>query len=40
VLEAMPSRRQPPPTVPPLRRPDVRARIAAREAQKATPAAP
>jgi hypothetical protein len=35
VLEAMPSRRQPPPTVPPLRRPEVRARIAARQAQAA-----
>ena len=33
VLEAMPNRRQPPPTVPPLRRPEVQARIAAREAQ-------
>jgi hypothetical protein len=39
VLDAMPSRRQPPPTVPPLRRPEVQARIAAREAQEAaTPA--
>jgi hypothetical protein len=33
VLQAMPTRRQPPPTVPPLRRPEVRARIAARQAQ-------
>ena len=33
VLDAMPSRRQPPPTVPPLRRPEVKARIAAREMQ-------
>ncbi len=29
LLEALPDRRQPPPTVPPLRRPEVRARIAA-----------
>jgi hypothetical protein len=34
VLDQMPSRRQPPPTVPPLRRPEVQARIAARDAQK------
>jgi hypothetical protein len=32
LLAALPARRQPPATVPPLRRPDVRARIAAREA--------
>jgi hypothetical protein len=35
VLGAMPSRRQPPQTVPPLRRPEVQARIAARQAQAA-----
>ena len=40
VLDHMPSRRQPPPTVPPLRRPEVQARIAAREAEKAAAAAP
>lgn len=34
LLAALPSRRQPPPTVPPLRRPEVRERIAAREAAK------
>jgi hypothetical protein len=33
LLEAMPARRQPPPTVPPLRRPEVQARLAARQAQ-------
>ena len=33
VLDAMPSRRQPPPTLPPLRRPGVQARIAARAPQ-------
>lgn len=32
LLEDLPERRQPPPTVPPLRRPEVQARIAAREA--------
>jgi hypothetical protein len=32
LLAALPARRQPPPTVPPLRRPEVRARIAARAA--------
>lgn len=32
LLERLPERRQPPTTVPPLRRPEVRARIAAREA--------
>ena len=30
LLAALPARRQPPPTLPPLRRPEVRARIAAR----------
>jgi hypothetical protein len=30
LLQALPPRRQPPKTVPPLRRPEVRARIAAR----------
>ncbi|WP_024795532.1 DUF2277 domain-containing protein [Tomitella biformata] len=30
LLAVLPARRQPPPTVPPLRRPEVRARIAAR----------
>lgn len=32
LLASLPARRQPPPTVPPLRRPEVRERIAAREA--------
>jgi hypothetical protein len=32
LLAALPARRQPPPTVPPLRRPEVQARIAARAA--------
>jgi len=32
LLEQLPDRRQPPKTVPPLRRPEVRARIAARAA--------
>jgi hypothetical protein len=32
LLDILPARRQPPATVPPLRRPEVRARIAAREA--------
>jgi len=32
LLAALPDRRQPPKTVPPLRRPEVQARIAAREA--------
>lgn len=32
LLDDLPDRRQPPKTVPPLRRPEVRARIAAREA--------
>lgn len=31
LLAALPARRQPPATVPPLRRPEVRARIAAKE---------
>jgi hypothetical protein len=31
LLDALPARRQPPATVPPLRRPEVQARIAARE---------
>ncbi len=35
LLEDLPERRQPPKTVPPLRRPDVQARIAAREAARA-----
>lgn len=35
LLEQLPNRRQPPKTVPPLRRPEVRARIAAREAAAA-----
>jgi hypothetical protein len=30
LLDALPARRQPPPTVPPLRRPEVQARIQAR----------
>ncbi len=30
LLDDLPERRQPPPTLPPLRRPEVRARIAAR----------
>jgi hypothetical protein len=33
LLATLPPRKQPPPTVPPLRRPEVRARIAAREAR-------
>ena len=32
LLETLPARRQPPPTVPPLRRPEVQARIKARAA--------
>ncbi|CAB4891887.1 unannotated protein [freshwater metagenome] len=32
LLDALPDRRQPPPTVPPLRRPEVQARIAAKAA--------
>ena len=34
LLDALPARRQPPTTVPPLRRPEVPARIAAREASR------
>jgi hypothetical protein len=33
LLAELPERRQPPPTLPPLRRPEVRARIAAKAAQ-------
>jgi hypothetical protein len=33
LLDALPARKQPPKTVPPLRRPEVRARIAARAAR-------
>ncbi|MDQ3737874.1 MAG: DUF2277 domain-containing protein [Actinomycetota bacterium] len=33
LLDQLPARRQPPPTVPPLRRPEVRARIAAKAAR-------
>ncbi|MBM7367200.1 DUF2277 domain-containing protein [Gordonia hydrophobica] len=36
LLGELPARRQPPQTVPPLRRPEVQARIAAREAAAAT----
>lgn len=32
LLQSLPARRQPPKTVPPLRRPEVQARIAARQA--------
>ncbi len=39
LLAALPARRQPPPTVPPLRRPSVRARLAAKEAAAAEGAA-
>ncbi len=35
LLDQLPDRRQPPKTVPPLRRPEIRARIAAREATSA-----
>jgi hypothetical protein len=35
LLDALPARKQPPAIVPPLRRPEVRARIAAREAAAA-----
>ncbi len=35
LLDQLPERRQPPKTVPPMRRPEVRARIAAREAASA-----
>jgi hypothetical protein len=34
LLAVLPARRQPPATVPPLRRPEVRARIAAKEAKE------
>jgi hypothetical protein len=34
LLDVLPARRQPPATIPPLRRPEVLARIAAREAAK------
>ena len=37
LLAELPPRRQPPSTVPPLRRPEVRARIAARAAAAASP---
>jgi hypothetical protein len=33
LLDALPARKQPPPTMPPLRRPEVQARIAARAAK-------
>ena len=39
LLEDVPARRQPPPTLPPLRRPEVRARIAARHAHGAAASA-
>ncbi len=39
LLAGLPARRQPPTKLPPLRRPEVRARIAAREAQVAAPRA-
>ncbi|MBA4022312.1 MAG: DUF2277 domain-containing protein [Gordonia sp.] len=35
LLQSLPARRQPPKTVPPLRRPEVQARIAARAAAQA-----
>ncbi|AXB45851.1 DUF2277 domain-containing protein [Amycolatopsis albispora] len=35
LINALPARRKPPAVVPPLRRPEVQARIAAREAAKA-----
>lgn len=35
LLAELPDRRQPPPTVPPLRRPEVQARIAAKAARSA-----
>lgn len=34
LLAALPARRQPPPTVPPLRRPEVQARIAEKKARE------
>lgn len=36
LLDALPARRRPPATVPPLRRPEVRARIAAKEPSRRT----
>ena len=36
LLDALPARRQPPATIPPLRRPEVQARIAAREKAQAS----
>ncbi|HZA12100.1 DUF2277 domain-containing protein [Mycobacterium sp.] len=36
LLAALPARKQPPKTVPPLRRPEVRARLSARAAESAT----
>jgi hypothetical protein len=39
VLRDLPQRRQPPPTLPPLRRPEVRARLAERAAAAPAPAA-
>ncbi|MTD14710.1 DUF2277 family protein [Nakamurella sp. YIM 132087] len=39
LLADLPERKQPPTTVPPLRRPEVQARIAAREAAAAAPSA-
>lgn len=36
LLEALPTRRQPPRTIPPLRRPEVRSRIAAKQTQVST----
>lgn len=38
LIDALPARRKPPAVVPPLRRPEVQARIAAREAAKAAKA--
>jgi hypothetical protein len=37
LLESLPARRQPPVTIPPLRRPEVQARIRARETAKTGP---
>lgn len=39
LLEVLPERRQPPTTIPPLRRPEVRARIAARAVRAGAPVA-
>lgn len=36
LLESMPARRQPPPTLPPLRRPEVQARLAAAASNRST----